>query len=265
MMAEPIMFGQPGMGMNMEDDAPFVNIEIRDFFMGLINVGDRDSNKPRVIFLRDAAGMHATFDAWWPSFVAAVNLRRRGVYDSKDKDQVSSSLVNPTTIVLGVAPSLLHVGNHTGGGPSTFPLLGAREALYQALEIKDKASPSVNRHVRRRADPAHEEPDEAKLWMSSPETDDAGRELRATKRMNAMDNGVVEYVSFVYSLTSVYPTFYRLSAQSCLISLQHHQTQPIPLRPSSEAAIHPRRSVPSLQSSLGARSPSSLPKTSSVI
>lgn len=86
--------------------------------------------KPRLIYIRDFPLIAPSSSAWYPALLASVRQRRRGPIS-----RPTSPVLNPTTIIFGMTPSL---ASHAGDGSS-----GSANSLMNLLMNKNLPSPQV--------------------------------------------------------------------------------------------------------------------------
>ncbi|WVQ83506.1 hypothetical protein IAT38_005647 [Cryptococcus sp. DSM 104549] len=185
------------------------------FFSKLINAQTPDvpagqQGPRRIILLEAPVAMSKTFPVWWPSFVEAVQRRRRGLKGNSRKKakkggevEGEPKLVYPTTIVLQCTPSLalphtapvsfglerdesdLHTDGeheHEGEGEESQEEQDRADAAISAIEEKFRSMGfNVHHHVE------EVKPREgAKLWWGSEEGDHKSRKEGEQARLKAM-------------------------------------------------------------------------------
>ncbi|WVW79693.1 hypothetical protein I302_101663 [Kwoniella bestiolae CBS 10118] len=113
-MMPPGIGGLPGMA-GLEEDLPQgqINGEWVSFFNRIINAGQSQPGKKRIVVLESTIAMSKTFPIWWPSLVEAVQQRRKGIITppkpirkGQSVNIEEPSLVYPTSIILQCTPSL---------------------------------------------------------------------------------------------------------------------------------------------------------------
>ncbi|KAK6906885.1 hypothetical protein I203_100872 [Kwoniella mangroviensis CBS 8507] len=204
--------GLPGMG-GMEEDLPQgqINDEWVHFFSKIINAGQSQPGKKRIIALESTIAMSKTFPIWWASFVEAVKQRRKGLITpskSSRKGQTAHieepSLAYPTSIVLQCTPSLTLP--HTAAAFASAARdedgslreedehheemeeeeadsnMDPAQAALAAIEEKFKSMGiSVHSHVE-----VVKPRNDAKLWWGSEESDVNGRKEGDKGRLSLM-------------------------------------------------------------------------------
>ncbi|WVR04095.1 hypothetical protein IAU60_001094 [Kwoniella sp. DSM 27419] len=219
-MMPPGLPGLPGMGGSEEDLSPGqINLEWVTFFSNVINAGSNEPGKKRVVVLESAIAMSKSFPLWWPSFVEAVQRRRKGIVGptpasrggrtgkGSNSTAAPPELVYPTSIVLQCTPSvaLPHTAPaYSSAGRDEDGSLREEEeheddshdhadparAALAALEEKFK---SMGIHVQSHVEVVKPRND-AKLWWGSEESDMVGRREGDTERLNEMSTKSVHAV-----------------------------------------------------------------------
>jgi hypothetical protein len=183
---------------------------VERLFQDIVNVESKTTshNRPsssqrrRIIYVQDATAMASTFDQWFPALKEAVRARRT----QSDPDGADPRL-NPTTIVLGCNPSLLHVAPNmrkeaanvaaaaaaaqSGGGSPVGTVgigISASPAVMRLLSGSGGLFGNVGSSGSRR-----DQDDE--LWMSSDEDDVTGRRVRLGKRLKSISSQTERYVA----------------------------------------------------------------------
>ncbi|WWC87565.1 uncharacterized protein L201_002455 [Kwoniella dendrophila CBS 6074] len=210
----PGLGGLPGLG-GVEEEIPQGQIhnDWVNFFTRIINAGQSKPGKKRVIVLESATTMSKTFPIWWPSFIEAVQRRRKGLVTnikpirSKGakgpiEEAVEPSLIYPTSIILQCTPSLAL--------PHTAPAFASASRDEDGSLREDDHSEDLEEESDKHSDPAqaaiaaieekfksmgisvhsHVEVikprNDAKLWWGSEESDLSGRKEGDKGRLSLM-------------------------------------------------------------------------------
>ncbi|KAG8777405.1 hypothetical protein FRC12_000380 [Ceratobasidium sp. 428] len=86
-------------------NAPAGQSELKAFFESIINAPIPGapvhvSNRPRIVYIRDFSLLAPSAQTWYPALLSAVRARRQGIL------QPTRPVQNPTTLMLGVSPSI---------------------------------------------------------------------------------------------------------------------------------------------------------------
>ncbi|OSX65067.1 hypothetical protein POSPLADRAFT_1136329 [Postia placenta MAD-698-R-SB12] len=121
-------------------------IRLKQFFDEIINVSaessgcegpsDTPSRRPRIIYIRDFATLAPTSASWYPALQAAVRQRRQGPISRS-----SSPVLNPTTIVFGITPSIVAPSpssSMSGPGQGLMNLLMSRNSTSSTGAVANK-------------------------------------------------------------------------------------------------------------------------------
>jgi hypothetical protein len=178
----------------------------------IVNVTDqRNHNAPesskqgaqvrrRIIYIQDAVAMASTFDQWFPSLLKAVRARRRAGLSSKESNLAVSQ---PTTIVLGCTPSILHVSENLRVKRETEAMA---EEGKQAAALPDRppmppALMNLLNGLRRGGSSGGSENAADEAWKGSEEDDVLGRRTRLKKRLKRFRLSDERYVlDFTYQI-----------------------------------------------------------------
>lgn len=165
--------------------------ELDLLFESLVNVeGDSSpgkvAGKRRVVYIQDAAAMSTTFRDWWPSLIKAVQKRRTFTDTPSTGTETNGKIEisHPTTIVLGITPSLLHAGHDLSSTPCDFVPSPESPGSNNASPSQSKesdVSPPSRVLLPRPLDPSQI----GDLWTSSEESDVLGRHIRLAKRLES--------------------------------------------------------------------------------
>ncbi|KAG8748299.1 hypothetical protein FRC10_007690 [Ceratobasidium sp. 414] len=88
-------------------NVPTGQSELKVFFESLINAPSPGAsiiqvpNRPRIVYIRDFSLLAPSAQTWYPALLAAIRSRRQGVLL-----RPSHPVQNPTTLILGVSPSI---------------------------------------------------------------------------------------------------------------------------------------------------------------
>ncbi|QRV85888.1 AAA family ATPase [Ceratobasidium sp. AG-Ba] len=88
-------------------NTPTGQSELKAFFESIINApvpgspAVQPSGRPRIIYIRDFSLLAPSAQTWYPALLSAIRTRRQGVLLKP-----SQPVQNPTTLVLGVSPSI---------------------------------------------------------------------------------------------------------------------------------------------------------------
>ncbi|KAG9121790.1 hypothetical protein FRC07_002109, partial [Ceratobasidium sp. 392] len=87
-------------------NAPTGQAELKAFFESIINApvpgtsAPQASNHPRIVYIRDFSLLAPSAQTWYPALLSAIRARRQGIL------RPTQPVQNPTTLVLGVSPSI---------------------------------------------------------------------------------------------------------------------------------------------------------------
>lgn len=112
--------------------------KVKVFFDSVINLRAKQESsesfssqrKPRLIYIRDFPLIAPSSATWYPSLLAAVRQRRRGPIS-----RPTSPVLNPTTIVFGMTPSLTRPASDSSSSPAN--------SLMNLLMSKTSSSPQI--------------------------------------------------------------------------------------------------------------------------
>ncbi len=190
-------FGARGAPRDRAGDEDMARVD--QLFKDIVNIEEKavpseqpsSSQRRRIIYVQDASAMASTFDQWFPSLCAAVKARR-------SPHDTSGETLQPTTIVLGCNPSLLHVGPNIRQEQAKAADAMAAQGQGGPMGPGTTVGPAVLRLLSNAssifggplgADGQRWNQDG--LWMSSAEDDVTGRRVRLGKRLKAL-NGAFE-------------------------------------------------------------------------
>lgn len=136
------------------------------FFEALVNmpcpknlVDPSGQSRRRLIYIRDFPTIAPSSPLWYPSLLAAVRQRRRGILTHP-----ASPSSSPVTIIFGMSPSIAHPGN--GGSPNS------RSSLFGLLMNRNSRSSGVTQGSKTES-----------LDFTESEAAQAAREKRLRKRL----------------------------------------------------------------------------------
>lgn len=192
--------GMPSIMIKEELGAEFTRrmnrTKVDKLMSDIINVTDRRNHtapessrqgaqiRPRIIYIQDAVAMASTFDQWFPSLLKAVRARRRAGVAADERAEV---VTQPTTIILGCTPSILHTSAN----------LRAKHESESMAEADNQAGTTAERPsippalmnflngLRKGGNAANSGTANAtgELWKGSEEDDVIGRKTRLKKRL----------------------------------------------------------------------------------
>ncbi|CCM02352.1 uncharacterized protein FIBRA_04447 [Fibroporia radiculosa] len=98
--------------------------KLKAFFDEIINITAESSvpesspvpssrRKPRIVYVRDFGTLAPSSATWYPALLAAVRQRRQGAIS-----RPTSPVVNPTTIIFGITPSVITPGSTPSSDPN---------------------------------------------------------------------------------------------------------------------------------------------------
>ncbi|EMD38415.1 hypothetical protein CERSUDRAFT_113573 [Gelatoporia subvermispora B] len=122
--------------------------KLRAFFDELVNIGSESEastssspslKQPRLIYVRDFQTLAASANLWYPALLGAVRQRRQG-----STIKPTSPVVNPTTIVFGITPSIIsQPSSSSPGAPqSLINLLMSRQGAPHPRHTPTKPTKS---------------------------------------------------------------------------------------------------------------------------
>lgn len=148
----------------------------------------------RIIYVQDAVAMASTFDQWFPSLLKAVRARRRAGLANNESGHVVSQ---PTTIVLGCTPSILHTSEnmrarreHEATAEESNPTAAAPDRPPMPPALVNLLNNLRGGGSNGRRENAADEP-----WKGSEEDDVLGRKTRLKKRLKRFRLSDERYVT----------------------------------------------------------------------
>ncbi|KAG9078203.1 hypothetical protein FS749_009832, partial [Ceratobasidium sp. UAMH 11750] len=106
--------------------------ELKAFFESLINApslgasATQVSNCPRIVYIRDFSLLAPSAQTWYPALLSALRSRRQGALL-----RPSHPVQNPTTLILGVSPSI--TSQPASASPSPSPISPAAAGIMNML------------------------------------------------------------------------------------------------------------------------------------
>lgn len=136
----------------------------------------------RIIYIQDAVAMASTFDQWFPSLLKAVRARRRAGLANNESSHVVSQ---PTTIVFGCTPSILHTSENMRARRESE---ATAEETHQAGATPDRPPMppglmNLLNGLRGGGSNGRRENAADEAWRGSEEDDVLGRKTRLKKRL----------------------------------------------------------------------------------